>query len=80
MAVAGLHSINQAQFWDVRDFPADYGNGEVGDCLSVCVSEWDKPGILYGKTAKECTREEVAVTAWLTIIDVRRLDEALPSS
>lgn len=28
------------------------------------ISEWDKPGILYGKTAKQCTREEVAREVW----------------
>lgn len=59
-----LTSIHQAQFWDGRDFPADYGDGRAVDCLSVCVSEWNKPGILYGKTAKECTREEVRAETW----------------
>ncbi|MFE9116403.1 FAD-dependent oxidoreductase [Streptomyces sp. NPDC007172] len=36
----------------------------MSDCLSVDISEWDKPGILYGKTAKQCTREEVAREVW----------------
>ncbi|MFE4358567.1 FAD-dependent oxidoreductase [Kitasatospora sp. NPDC056800] len=58
-----LTTVNQAQFWD-RDFAAAYGDGTVRDCLSVCVSEWDRPGILYGRTAKECTREEVAREVW----------------
>ncbi|MFD4659872.1 FAD-dependent oxidoreductase [Kitasatospora sp. NPDC058444] len=58
-----LTAVNQAQFWD-RDFAAAYGDGTVRDCLSVCVSEWDRPGILYGRTAKECTREEVAREVW----------------
>jgi uncharacterized protein with NAD-binding domain and iron-sulfur cluster len=30
----------------------------------VDVSEWDRPGILYGKTAKQCTREQVAREVW----------------
>ena len=34
------------------------------DCLSVDISEWDRPGILYGKTAKQCTRTEVAREVW----------------
>lgn len=59
-----LTTVNQAQFWDVRDFPADYGDGEAVDCLSVCVSEWDEAGILHGKTAKQCTREQVAQEVW----------------
>ncbi|MFI6638212.1 FAD-dependent oxidoreductase [Streptomyces sp. NPDC050504] len=59
-----LTAIAQAQHWPDRDFPADYGDGVAADCLSVDVSEWDKPGILYGKTAKQCTREQVAREVW----------------
>ncbi|MFI1971228.1 FAD-dependent oxidoreductase [Streptomyces cinnamoneus] len=59
-----LTAVSQAQYWAGRDFRADYGDGAVADCLSVDVSEWDKPGILYGKTAKQCTREEVAREVW----------------
>ncbi|MFE5808285.1 FAD-dependent oxidoreductase [Streptomyces sp. NPDC056491] len=59
-----LTAIQQAEHWPDRDFPADYGDGSAVDCLSVDISEWDKPGILYGKTAKQCTREEVAREVW----------------
>ncbi|MBT2526043.1 FAD-dependent oxidoreductase [Streptomyces sp. ISL-99] len=59
-----LTAIAQAQHWPDRDFPADYGDGTAADCLSVDISEWDKPGVLYGKTAKQCTREEVAREVW----------------
>ncbi|MCX5193441.1 FAD-dependent oxidoreductase [Streptomyces sp. NBC_00249] len=59
-----LTAIQQAEHWPDRDFPADYGDGAAVDCLSVDISEWDKPGILYGKTAKQCTREEVAREVW----------------
>ncbi|MBT2492048.1 FAD-dependent oxidoreductase [Streptomyces sp. ISL-96] len=59
-----LTAIAQAQHWPDRDFPADYGDGTAADCLSVDISEWDKPGILYGKTAKQCTREEIAREVW----------------
>ncbi|MGP3924703.1 hydroxysqualene dehydroxylase [Streptomyces sp. 8N616] len=62
-------AIGQAQFWDVRDFPADYGDGRAADCLSTIISEWDKPGILYGKTARECTREEVVAELWAQLKD-----------
>ncbi|MFH9677641.1 FAD-dependent oxidoreductase [Streptomyces sp. NPDC017405] len=61
--------IGQAQFWDVRDFAQDYGDGRAHDCLSVIVSEWDKPGILYGKTARECTREEIVEECWAQLRD-----------
>lgn len=59
-----LTAIQQAQHWPTRDFPADYGDGVAVDCLSVDISEWDKAGILYGKTAKQCTRTEVAREVW----------------
>ncbi|MEU6313972.1 FAD-dependent oxidoreductase [Streptomyces sp. NPDC047014] len=59
-----LTAIQQAGHWTSRDFAADYGDGRAVDCLSVDISEWDKPGILYGKTAKQCTREEVAREVW----------------
>lgn len=59
-----LTAIQQAGHWPSRDFPADYGDGVAVDCLSVDISEWDKPGILYGKTAKQCTRTEVAREVW----------------
>ncbi|MET9638889.1 FAD-dependent oxidoreductase [Streptomyces virginiae] len=59
-----LTAIQQAEHWPARDFPADYGDGAAVDCLSVDISEWDKPGILYGRTAKQCTRDEVAREVW----------------
>ncbi|MBW5486883.1 hydroxysqualene dehydroxylase, partial [Streptomyces bambusae] len=59
-----LTAIQQAEHWPARNFAADYGDGTAVDCLSVDISEWDKPGILYGRTAKQCTREEVAREVW----------------
>ncbi|MBH5333630.1 FAD-dependent oxidoreductase [Streptomyces pactum] len=59
-----ITSISQAQMWPGRDMTADYGDGTVADCLSTIVSEWDEPGILYGRTAKECTKEEVVREVW----------------
>lgn len=59
-----LTSISQAQFWDA-DFPADYGDGTVADCLSVDISDWDTAGIVYGKPAKRCSREEIAREVWV---------------
>ncbi|MFG3281832.1 FAD-dependent oxidoreductase [Streptomyces sp. NPDC048111] len=59
-----LTAIAQAEHWPQHPFAAVYGDGSVADCLSVDISEWDKPGILYGKTAKQCTREEIAREVW----------------
>ncbi|MEU6349842.1 FAD-dependent oxidoreductase [Streptomyces sp. NPDC047072] len=61
--------VGQAQFWDGRDFARDYGDGRAHDCLSAIISEWDKPGILYGKTARECTKEEVVAELWAQLKD-----------
>ncbi len=62
-----ITALTQGQFWEDRDFSGDYGNGEVVDCLSCDVSDWDSPGILYGKTAKRCTPSEVAREVWAQI-------------
>ncbi|MDQ3887483.1 MAG: FAD-dependent oxidoreductase [Actinomycetota bacterium] len=59
-----LTSISQAQFWPRQDFPRDFGDGTVRDCLSVDISSWDSPGILFGKPAAECTGEEVTHEVW----------------
>jgi uncharacterized protein with NAD-binding domain and iron-sulfur cluster len=59
-----LTSLTQAQFWGERDFPADYGDGEAVDCLSIDISDWDTPGPLTGKPAKRCTGAEVAREVW----------------
>ena len=55
-----LTALTQGQFWAARKFTRDYGDGTVVDSFSVDISDWDSPGIVYGKTAKRCTREQVA--------------------
>jgi uncharacterized protein with NAD-binding domain and iron-sulfur cluster len=58
-----LTSISQAQFWSSR--LANYGDGEVRGILSVDISNWDAPGILYGTPAKELTsREQIRDEVW----------------
>jgi uncharacterized protein with NAD-binding domain and iron-sulfur cluster len=55
-----LTALTQGQFWADRDFARDYGDGTAVDCLSVDISNWDAPGMLFGKPAKQCRPEEVA--------------------
>jgi uncharacterized protein with NAD-binding domain and iron-sulfur cluster len=55
-----LTALTQAQFWARRQFARDYGDGTAVDCFSIDISDWDTPGILYGKPAKRCTRPEIA--------------------
>ncbi|MBF6333399.1 hydroxysqualene dehydroxylase [Nocardia transvalensis] len=58
-----LTSIAQNQFWSRAKLSA-YGDGTVQDCLSVDISDWNVPGILFGKPAKECTHDEIAREVW----------------
>jgi uncharacterized protein with NAD-binding domain and iron-sulfur cluster len=58
-----LTSISQRQFWPGIDF-AGLGDGNVGGILSVDISDWGTPGIVYGKTATNCTAEEIKTEAW----------------
>ena len=37
------------------------------DILSVDVSNWNTPGVLYGKTAKQCTKEQIFDEVWAQI-------------
>ncbi len=59
-----LTSISQQQFWPAHVLETGYGDGEVRDCLSVDISNWDDPGIVHRKPARECTSEEIAEEVW----------------
>lgn len=54
----GITSVSQAQFWPGFDWSA-YGNGQCAEAFSVIISDWDTPGILFGKAAKHCTADEI---------------------
>ncbi len=73
-----LTSVSQGQFWE-RDL-AGYGDGEISGVLSVIASDWNTPGV-YGKPAKECTREEIATEIWEQLkAHLNRADERLADS
>ena len=57
-----LSSISQPQFWRDIDL-SEYGDGKVKGIISVDISDWEAKG-LNGKTAKECTPEEVKAEVW----------------
>ena len=52
-----LTAISQKQFW--RAPLSDFGDGTTGGILSVDISDWDAAGIRFGKTAKQCTPDEI---------------------
>jgi 15-cis-phytoene desaturase len=61
-----LTSVSQRQFWQQANL-ANYGNGQVGGILSADISDWETPGILYGKPAMQCTAQEIKDEAWAQI-------------
>ncbi len=58
-----LTIVSQKQFWPSIDLK-EYGDGTVKGILSVCISEWHIPGIVYEKKASECTLEEIKNEVW----------------
>ncbi len=68
-----LTSISQKQFWARVDL-AQYGDGATRGILSVDISDWDAPGVVYGKPANRCTAEEIREEVWTQI--KRHLNEA----
>ncbi|MFF2654977.1 FAD-dependent oxidoreductase [Streptomyces sp. NPDC058045] len=53
-----LVSLSEAQYWG--DFSAQYGDGRAAESFSVNIAQWDEPGIVYKKPARECTPAEIA--------------------
>jgi hypothetical protein len=58
-----LTSIDQGLFWN-RNLNTQYGNGKLAGILSVDISDFFTPGILYGKRAVDCTRRQIANETW----------------
>jgi uncharacterized protein with NAD-binding domain and iron-sulfur cluster len=58
-----LTSISQAQFWQSFNW-SEHGDGKVKTILSIDISDWFSPGILYGKFASQCSPEEIAKECW----------------
>lgn len=53
-----LTSVSQAQFWPNFNL-ANFGNGNVRGILSIDISNFDVPGILYGLPARQCTKQQI---------------------
>jgi uncharacterized protein with NAD-binding domain and iron-sulfur cluster len=58
-----ITSISQKSHWRDVDL-SQYGDGRVRGVLSVDVSDWNTPGILFGKPARQCTRAEIIEEVW----------------
>jgi 15-cis-phytoene desaturase len=62
-----LTSVSQHQFWEGVDL-TEYGDGQVRGILSVDISDWEAPGLLYGRPARECTAEEIKNEVWAQLM------------
>jgi 15-cis-phytoene desaturase len=77
----GLTSISQQQFW-LKANLCDMGDGKARGVLSVDISDWETPGLLYGKPAMQLSADQVKdevlaqLGAHLTQGGVNPLDEA----
>jgi 15-cis-phytoene desaturase len=61
-----LTSVSQRQFWEQESL-AGFGDGLLGGILSVDISDWEVPGILYGKAAMQCSADEIEKEVWAQI-------------
>ena len=66
-----LTSISQRQFWsrNGKVLADEYGRGDLGGIISVDISDWDAIAPRLGRTAKECTREEILDETFRQIMD-----------
>jgi uncharacterized protein with NAD-binding domain and iron-sulfur cluster len=58
-----LTSIEQGLFWK-HDLAASYGDGRLRDILSVDISDFNTPGILYNKPAVAGSRQQIKDEVW----------------
>ncbi len=62
-----LTAVSQGQFW--REGLRGYGSGELRGLLSVCISDWEAPGIVYGKPARALTSpEQLREEVWAQLV------------
>ncbi len=57
-----LTTISQRQFWQNESL--SHFQNDVEGVLSICISDWEKPGILYDKPARKCSPEEIKEEVW----------------
>lgn len=65
-----LTSISQRQFWETGPFDVESRSDDsIRGVLSVNISDWRTPGVVYGRPARECTREEIKTEVWIQLTD-----------
>lgn len=71
-----LTAVSQKQFWKGVNFE-NWGDGKTKGLISVDISQWDKKGF-NGKTARDCTRQEIADEVWLQLKHSLNVDGQSP--
>lgn len=71
-----LTAVSQKQFWQDINFE-NWGDGRTKGLLSVDISEWNKPG-LNGRTAMQCTRQQIADEVWVQMKRSLNVDGQTP--
>lgn len=62
-----ISAVLQKQLWR-RNIPKEFGDGTVGDVISIDISTWDRPGMTTTKkAARDCTKEEIFREVWGTL-------------
>jgi uncharacterized protein with NAD-binding domain and iron-sulfur cluster len=72
-----LTSISQHQFWTKVDL-SRYGDGRVRGVLSVDISDWETPGVVFGKPARECSAEQIKQEVWTQLKQHLNVSGATP--
>jgi uncharacterized protein with NAD-binding domain and iron-sulfur cluster len=72
-----LTSISQRQFWTNVDL-SQFGNGLIRGILSVDISEWQAPGVVYGTPAQECTADQIKEEVWTQLKQHLNVSGATP--
>ena len=71
-----LTSVSQRQFWETGPFDIEAcSDGSVRGVLSVNISDWEVPGVVYGRPAHDCTREEIKTEVWTQLTEHLNRDE-----
>ncbi len=68
-----LSAVAQKQFWPSVPLRNRAGV-TLRECLSAVISEWDVPGALVKKPAKECSETEIKEEVWHQLMGIRGLD------
>jgi uncharacterized protein with NAD-binding domain and iron-sulfur cluster len=72
-----LTSISQRQFWTNVDL-AQFGDGTIRGILSVDISDWQAPGVVHGKSAQECSAEQIKEEVWTQLKQHLNIGGAAP--